>query len=599
MEINRNTINDTEQYQLLVKTDIHTIIKKRVIYFYFNLTRKTDNTNISELSNELDDIMSIIIRERSNLEKNEKRVWNEYLCGLYKLIGQTRDMVYGKGERELTYMMLLVWYKYFPLLAVYAVRLITQNVSDSGLFSSYGSWSDIKYFCGYFMRDDVVVIDINKKQELLNTVIALMNVQIDQDRRNWNTHMEKYLADRSVNQMTLTQRPYGREVMSLACKWVPREKSKYGWLYDFFVVEWFRNISPQLLTHDGNKILPKYETNCKRKYRKMISLLNKELGTVQIKQCNGQWSDIEPDSVPIVTLIKQRNAFCSNKSNKKNVKNMDRTECSETFMQYYNEDFKDRKIERNVLQRCDINIGELVKMALNLCENDGSRGNVDSSMINWVNKKWDSLVKSFDKYEKNVCMIPIVDICWEVDEVSRNKMIGVAILLSQHSIGHFIISGQNSQVISTEKTESLVEILQKIKYSLCHLTFSDLDKTYEMVYHGVMSIPYTKHEDISGFTFVLLSDFSSNKKYTKLYNKLTGYKWCGLDPYFVYWNIGGKNLTHSDMEKDNMELDGKNKTIVSGDSMGLFDYFFKYGVYGVKNISSYEYLWRIIEPSKI
>jgi hypothetical protein len=585
MELN---ISDTDQYPRLVKIDTQNIIKKRIIYFYFNLTRKTENTHITDLSNELDDIMSIIIRERTGLEKNEKRVWNEYLCGLYKLIGQTRDMVYGKGERDLTYMMLVVWYKYFPVLAIYALRLVTQNVSGSGLFSSYGSWSDIKYFCGYFMKDDVVVIDTNKKQELLNTVIGLMNVQIDQDRRNWNTHMEKYLADRSLNPMTLTQRPYGREIMSLACKWVPREKSKYGWLYDRCVVEWFRNISPQLLTDDGNSILPKHETNCKMKYRKMISILNREIGTVQIKQCNGQWSDIDPDSVPMVTLIKQRNAFCSNK-NKKNTENRDRKECSETFIQYYNEDYQDRKTERNVLQRCDINIGELVKVGLKLCENG-----VENGMEKWVNKKWDSLVKSFDKYEKNVYMIPIVDICWEVDEVSRNKMIGIAILLSQHSVGHFIISGEKPQVISTEKTETLVEILQKIHYLLNHLTVSDLERTYNLIYNGVMSVPFAKNDDISGFTFVLLSDFNSNKKYTKLYNNLSDYKWCGIDPYFVYWNIGGKNFTYTDLEKDDMELDGKNKTIVSGDSMGLFDYFFKYGIYGVKNISSYEYLGELL-----
>jgi hypothetical protein len=159
-------IKDTAQYPPLLKTNIHTLIKKRIVYFFFNLTRKSNIEYLHELSRELDDIIGTIVRERKNVldsDKLEILKWNEYLCGLYKLIAQTRDMVYGKGERELTYMMLLVWYKYFPVLSIYALRLMTQNIKDSGLFSSYGSWSDIKYFCGYFIRDDVVVIDEQKK----------------------------------------------------------------------------------------------------------------------------------------------------------------------------------------------------------------------------------------------------------------------------------------------------------------------------------------------------------------------------------------------------------------------------------------------------
>lgn len=572
----------------LLKEDKHSSIKNRIVYFYFNLTRKTNTEYLEELSKELDDMISTIIYEKNlcELEKNEKRRWYEYLCGLYKLVIQTRDMVYGKGERDLTYMMLVVWYKYFPVLSIYALNLMLHNISDSGVFTSYGSWSDIKYFCGYFMRDSVKLIDDNKKKELLNTVIELMNHQIDEDRRKWNSYMENYLSERSKNPMSLTTRPYGREIMSLACKWVPREKSKYGWLYEYFVVEWFRNDSPHLLTKDGKKILPKYETDCKRRYRKMVSILNKELDTVQVKQCKGEWNDIEPDCVPLVTLIKQRNAFCNNK----NIENQDRKNCSETFEDYYKEDFQYRKKEKTVCQK-QINISELIKIGLNVLKEKESEilyNKRTDSILDWVNSKWEELVNTFGKYEKDVSMIPIMDICWNLDDFTRNKMLGVAILLSQLSIGEFVISGQKPEVISAKKDEKLVDILKKVYYLLNHITDASLNRTYDFIYEGVMSIPCSKHIEVSNFTFVLLSDFNSEKDYTYLYDKLNNYSWCGVEPYFIYWNIGDNNINNV------VDLHGKHKTIISGDSMGIFDYFFRYGIHGIKHISSYEYLGEIL-----
>ena len=41
-----------------------------------------------------------------------------YLMCLYKLIGFFRDIQCGQGERDISYMMICVWYNFYPKLAL-------------------------------------------------------------------------------------------------------------------------------------------------------------------------------------------------------------------------------------------------------------------------------------------------------------------------------------------------------------------------------------------------------------------------------------------------------------------------------------------------
>ena len=45
---------------------------------------------------------------------SDATVVTEYLILLYKMIGQTRDIIDGKGECSLTYMMIYTWYDFYP-----------------------------------------------------------------------------------------------------------------------------------------------------------------------------------------------------------------------------------------------------------------------------------------------------------------------------------------------------------------------------------------------------------------------------------------------------------------------------------------------------
>jgi hypothetical protein len=52
----------------------------------------------------------------------ERDIAKQYLIILYKMIGYTRDIIDGKGEYELSYMMILTWYEVYPELALFAIK---------------------------------------------------------------------------------------------------------------------------------------------------------------------------------------------------------------------------------------------------------------------------------------------------------------------------------------------------------------------------------------------------------------------------------------------------------------------------------------------
>ena len=61
----------------------------------------------------------------------------------YKMIGYTRSIKYGLGQRDQTYAMIMAWWNYYPECAYDAIKHMVCE-------SSFGFWGDIKHFC-YFV----------------------------------------------------------------------------------------------------------------------------------------------------------------------------------------------------------------------------------------------------------------------------------------------------------------------------------------------------------------------------------------------------------------------------------------------------------------
>ena len=199
------------------------------------------------------------------------------------IILYTRDITHGRGRRDLSYAMIVCLYMSNPGTAMDALRLCA---------SKYGSWCDIKYFCRYVSQHSLIYIDDEMKDRMIDGAIDILIYQLNMDYAIWTDALSEHLDN-----LRTVSRPNGREILSYAAKWVPREKSAMGWLFDHIVERW------------ANK--DHYNSRYKREFRKMISELNRELCTVEIKQCSGDIHNIMYEQIPLRALVNQYRTFAN------------------------------------------------------------------------------------------------------------------------------------------------------------------------------------------------------------------------------------------------------------------------------------------------
>ena len=317
------------------------------------------------------------------------------LLNLYKLIGHTRDIINGKGERDLTYLQIYVWYQHYPILAKEALRFIVNGVGNH----QFGCWKDIKYFCRF-------VLNRAKKNnyELYNDYNDLRNYEkLNENDKRLIQYAISLLLDRLELDYKLKKEG---KIISLAGKWCPREKSSFGWLYHLIVSQW----KPENFSVN---VLFSKQTKAKMQFRKMLSELNNYLDTTQIKMCNKEWRKINFDKVTSQTLEKNKQAFLNlDHMNSLKYKDIDRTICRENLIQYL------KNNER--IKGSNNSIYKFVR--------DGIE-KIDYEDI--VNKQWNDN-KRFNKSIYNV--IPMVDVS---NRMTLNKNIplynavGLSIRLSE------------------------------------------------------------------------------------------------------------------------------------------------------------------------
>ena len=199
-------------------------------------------------------------------------VWSDMVLRklLYQMVAHTRDILHGKGERYLCYRMIYEWCLIDP---VGGMKLLETCVRD------YGCWKDVKYFCG-------VVCDLSrfgKEDELILMAAKFMNIQL---RDDW----------------------YGDKV-SLVCKWIPREKSAYGWLFDKMALQWCYMVNPHILRRAEGDGYVRAITKCKMQYRKVLSALNRYVDVAEVKKCARTWSEIKPVTITVDGIVRQANAY--------------------------------------------------------------------------------------------------------------------------------------------------------------------------------------------------------------------------------------------------------------------------------------------------
>lgn len=331
-------------------------IRERIVQFYFKLVRTNELVHLDDIYTNL--IIDIL---KEDITKEER---DEYLSILYKMIAHTRDIVNGKGEYSLSFMMIACWAKLQYViknteLAVKHKELETKSEDELTnsefnimyMFSDtfyvttnqvaylalenflksnnednnkhpIGSFKDVKYFINYWRslwNDEYAETKIMDSY-LTNLIINFINFQLRSDINS----MSSFDYDK-------------RNSVSLVSKWIPREKSKkFGWMTKYFARDYFSDKN-WFLTASTLEQQIRAEKKALTMYRKLLSNLNRYIETVQIKQCDSNWSSIKFDkNVTSITLSKQKNAFMNMKKiNKvKYEDNSDRIQCATNFKEY-------------------------------------------------------------------------------------------------------------------------------------------------------------------------------------------------------------------------------------------------------------------------
>jgi len=276
-------------------------IREKVLQFSFQLNRTRETTNLEA---QLRSLLTSLTKTTSIIGE---AVSKELLVTLFKMIGHTRDIIDGKGEYTLAYMMICTWYDFYPELASYALRTFVMPDLDKNM-QPYGSWKDIKYFCN-FCRARGWSLD----HPMIVHAIEMVNMQLHIDST-------EYAAGRFEN-------------LTLLCKWITRETSgKFGWLYSALATGYFKHY---LDTAKTGEAYVKATKKAKMEYRKLIASINRVLDTIQIKQCGGEWSGINFNKVTSITFSKQKKALLNvKKDGSQRYELEDRILCSENFKEH-------------------------------------------------------------------------------------------------------------------------------------------------------------------------------------------------------------------------------------------------------------------------
>ena len=532
-------------------------IQERIVQFNFQVSR---TQYPGPLESELDSMLDFLSQEVKNGTLPERQIALGYLSILYKMIGYTRDIIDGKGECALTYMMIYVWNSYYPSLSEFALKCLV-DLGDKNVHQ-YGSWKDIKYFCKYIKDRTTNYADHN----LVRYSVQITNEQIRND-------------------MSTTDN------ISLVAKWAPREKSSFGWLFDMLAVDYFQNI---MLTANTNERKQRAFLKCKTDYRKILSSLNKRLDTVQIKQCDRNWSEIDFNNATSITLTKQKKAFLNIKKDGtiRFSDDADRVQCAEHFKTHI-ENAITGEVE---MKGKRVSMGDFTKQAMDLHNNRGTQLEKDL-----LNSQWRDNSRKTSALGN---MIAMVDVSGSMSGEPMEVAIALGIRIAEKSaIGKRVMTFTSTPSwVNLEPFDDFVSqvgVIQRAPWGMTTNFSAALDTILDAIIENKMA-----PEDVQNMVLVILSDMQmdvgdrcdKNALYETMKAKYaaagirvhgTAYR----PPHILFWNLrstsGFPTLSNQ-----------PNASMMSGFSPTLLNLFCDQGIEALQSCTPWSFLNTALENER-
>ena len=545
------TINET-----IKKNNFIENFKEDIIFLFFNLTRKYRETSVFEIKNCFMNVLDLLKKKSKSKSDSGTESGTEsgtdsispsdirfYLSIILRLIIHTRDSKFGKGEHELSYMLIHCLYQYFPILAIFIIKRMA--IYGNGI----GCWRDIKYLCEYISKNSVR----GSNDSFIHECLEIMNHQLRKDFAVV-THGNYYT----------------KYSISNIAKWIPRENKHFSWIFDKLVLNWF---GFSMYVINENRDLPPVFDKYRRLYRKTINRINRILDTTEIKQCSRELDKIIPENVSKYTLMKQPTLYFDSVSidgseslcmyNQKMI-------CNKNFDEYFTQDFFDNRepgIHRHHGHHrdydnfrrffADLPISFFIKQSVLLYKNP----NIDGfdKKVSILNKQWDIFYSDFfhrfiekNREHREQYIIPVLDISqsnqW-LDSESFYTGLGIAILIALINGGDF-----NKRFMCIDNLPTWVAFDKTDIFSIIS-TVVDLIKsrnsTYANFYSAIDLIKNTIIETdidksfIENMKIIFLSDFDN----------INGQFYNNLVHRFIrneYWDENLDIFMDIDMDIDNL-----------------------------------------------
>lgn len=522
-------------------------VNDRIVQLNFQLVRNSSETDLWKIMEEL--LLHLYKSYKTNTICKE--VYVSYMSYMFCLIGLTRDIIDGKGEYKLSYMMLGVWLKMSSLtgdqnfieLAKFAFKHFF--VDDNG-GHPYGSWKDLKGIYSY----SIINFDKCNWNPLINYGIELANEVLDRDIYSDNP--------------------------SLLAKWIPREKSSCGELFTMLAINFYKD-DKFLQTANTDISRQKAIRKCLTLYRKIISYINRKLDTVQIKQCNRNWSNIDFNKVTSITLHKQKQAFM-NKKHDGSIRydHPDRVICSNNFSNYL-ENIRNGTSEAKGAR---IGMADFTKEALRLLKLNEQ----DNNAIDLLNAQWENNCKSINS-EILGKMIAMVDTSGSMDGDPLMVAIALGIRIAEKSLlGKRVMtfSATPSWINLDNCDNKFTSMVEKIDNSDWGMN-TNFASALKMILDAIESNKLHPN-DVEDMVLVILSDMQIDQadrgasksmyEYMEKIYKDSGMRVWGKPykpPHILFWNLrytnGFPSLTSQ-----------KNASMMSGFSPSLLNMFCEEGM---------------------
>jgi len=473
-------------------------ICERIIQLSFQLTRTKDQNTINNLRIQTDNLLTdISLAYKTAFFSKEEYIG--YMSLLYRMIGYTRDIIDGKGEYALSYMLLEVWHTHYPDLAKFALKHFVISPEDSPEVHPYGSWKDIKYLHKY-----------NISKSLIDYGLQLMIDQLKLDITSDNP--------------------------SLVAKWVPREKSQFGHMFNELAVDYFGDYIKTAKTENARI---RAIIKAKMDFRKLITSLNKKIDTVQIKQCCLNWSDIDPEKQTSITMHKQKRAFLNiDKNGVRRQFNFDRISCAIKF-----DDYSQKAVKGEVeVKGKRVSLNDFVKEALDLCSSSRKVSN-EAALLN---AQWNNNSKQNGVLGK---MIAMVDVSNSMSGDPMNSAIALGIRVAEKSmLGKRLLTFSSSPSwVNLTDTNNFVDMVDLVRRSDWGMNANFYD-ALKLILDAIISQKLNP-TDVEDMVLVVFSDMQMDQTeiittslisfITKQYADAGRQLWNKpfKTPHIIFWNL--------------------------------------------------------------